>query len=136
MLAKNFQTNITAFDKIPGSELYIFPSDSPDPNATAVENPAGQVPSPFAYRFSQEPFTQTQGGSLKYADSSKFNVSTQIAVAEVHVAPGAMREIHVSSILIRFRSFRSLGCTTVAPDSGRVELFHRGHWPHDDFRVF
>ncbi|KAF7790294.1 hypothetical protein EIP86_001248 [Pleurotus ostreatoroseus] len=94
VLAKNFQTNITAFDKIPGSELYIFPSESPDPNATAVEDPAGQVPSPFAYRFSQEPFTQAQGGSLKYADSSKFNVSTQIAVAEVHVAPGAMRELH------------------------------------------
>lgn len=31
---------------------------------------------------------------MKIADSTVFNVSTQIAVAEISVEPGAMRELH------------------------------------------
>ena len=38
--------------------------------------------------------TQYSGGTAKIADSTVFNVSTQIAVAEVTVYPGAMRELH------------------------------------------
>ena len=114
VLAKNFQTNMTAFNEIPGSELYIFPSgettsshefsprysptrtESPSPEAVAVTNPQGQVPSPFTYSFSNVTAMPLSGGSAKIADSTVFPISTQIAVAEVTVAPGAMRELHVS----------------------------------------
>ena len=40
------------------------------------------------------PVTQYTGGTAKIADSTVFNVSTQIAVAEITVEPGAMRELH------------------------------------------
>lgn len=40
--------------------------------------------------------TPLSGGSVKIVDSTNFPVSTEIAVAEVTVEPGAMRELHVS----------------------------------------
>jgi oxalate decarboxylase/phosphoglucose isomerase-like protein (cupin superfamily) len=43
------------------------------------------------------PATTLPGGSVKIADSTIFNISKQIAVAEVTVNPGGMRELHVSS---------------------------------------
>ncbi|PSR88464.1 hypothetical protein PHLCEN_2v5144 [Hermanssonia centrifuga] len=91
VLAKNFQVDISAFDNIPATELYIFPSAPPTSN-TAVSDPQGQVPQPYTYSFSQVAATPLSGGSVKIADSTTFNVSTQIAVAEVTVAPGAMSE--------------------------------------------
>ncbi|OBZ72243.1 Oxalate decarboxylase OxdC [Grifola frondosa] len=76
VIAKNFQVNISAFDHIPGSELYIFPSSPPPDNAQAPEDP------------------KLSGGTVKVVDSTTFQVSTSIAVAEVTVEPGAMREMH------------------------------------------
>ena len=96
VLAKNFQTNISAFDNIPGSELYIFPSESPSPNATAVEDPNGQVPESYAYYFSQIEPTPLSGGTIKFADSSVFPIAQGVAVAEVTVEPGAMRLVSLS----------------------------------------
>ncbi|PSR75561.1 hypothetical protein PHLCEN_2v9041 [Hermanssonia centrifuga] len=93
VLAKNFQVDMSAFDNIPGSELYIFPSAPPTSN-TAVSNPQGQVPQPYTYAFSQVAATPLAGGSVKIADSSTFNISTQIAVAEITIVPGGMRELH------------------------------------------
>ena len=96
MLAKNFGVNMTAFDNIPGSELYIFPSASPSPDATAVEDPAGQVPQAYGYQFSAVTPTPLSGGSIKFADSSVFPIAQTIAVAEVTVEPGAMRSVFPS----------------------------------------
>ena len=93
VLAKNFGVNMSAFDNIPGSELYIFPSASPSPDATAVEDAAGQVPQPYAYEFSKAPATPLSGGSIKFADSTVFPIAQTIAVAEVTVEPGAMRSV-------------------------------------------
>ena len=45
---------------------------------------------------SQMAATPLEGGSVKIVDSRIFKASTQIAVAEVTVKPGAMRELHVS----------------------------------------
>lgn len=91
VLAKNFQTNTSAFDHIPGSELYIFPAEAPSPNATAVDDPQGQVPSSYTYSFSQTALTPLAGGSVRIADSTVFPIATGIAVAELTVEPGAMR---------------------------------------------
>jgi oxalate decarboxylase/phosphoglucose isomerase-like protein (cupin superfamily) len=63
----------------------------------AVSDPQGQVPSPYSFSFSTMPATTVPGGSVKIADSTIFNISKQIAVAEVTVNPGGMRELHVSS---------------------------------------
>ena len=82
---------MSAFNDIPASELYIFPSQSPSPNATAVQDPAGQVPQSFGYSFSQITPAQLSGGTIKFADSTVFPIAQTIAVAEVTVEPGAMR---------------------------------------------
>ena len=87
---------MTAFSDIPGSELYIFPAQSPSPNAVPVQDAAGQVPQAYAYEFSQVAATPCSGGSIKVADASVFPIAQQIAMAEVIIEPGAMRELHVS----------------------------------------
>ncbi|KAI0714604.1 oxalate decarboxylase [Earliella scabrosa] len=94
VLAKNFKTDISAFDRVPSEELYIFPSAPPPHDAEPVSNPQGQVPYPFVFRMSQMNATQVDGGSVKIVDSTTFQVSKAISVAEVTVEPGAMREMH------------------------------------------
>jgi oxalate decarboxylase/phosphoglucose isomerase-like protein (cupin superfamily) len=42
------------------------------------------------------PVKKLPGGSVKIVDSTLFKISKDIAVAEVTVEPGAMRELHVS----------------------------------------
>lgn len=93
VIARNFQTNIAAFNEIPGEQLYIFPSDPPA-NDVPVPDPQGQVSQSFAFNLSQVQPTQYSGGTAKIIDSTTFKVSTQIAVAEITVEPGAMRELH------------------------------------------
>ncbi|KAH9928870.1 oxalate decarboxylase [Fomitopsis serialis] len=94
VIAKNFGTSLAAWNDIPGEQLYIFPGESPSPDATAPEDPQGQVPNPYIYKLSQTNATQLAGGALKIADSRNFTVSTTIALAEVWVEPGGMRELH------------------------------------------
>ncbi|PCH41733.1 oxalate decarboxylase [Wolfiporia cocos MD-104 SS10] len=94
VIAKNFGTAISAWNNIPGEQLYIFPSDPPSPDAVAPQDPQGLVPNPYTYQFSEVNATKLAGGSVKIADSRSFKVSTTIAVAEVTVEPGGMRELH------------------------------------------
>ncbi|KAH9063554.1 RmlC-like cupin domain-containing protein [Lactarius vividus] len=96
VIAKNFQTNITAFDHIPSRELYIFPSEPPstDVAPSNPSNPQGQVPNPFSFAWSKVKETTYPGGSVKIIDSTTFKISTAIAAAEVTVEPGAVRELH------------------------------------------
>ena len=65
----------------------------PPTSDVPVEDPQGQVPLPFAFNFSQLPATQYSGGTAKIADSTNFQIATQVAVAEITVEPGAMRYI-------------------------------------------
>lgn len=94
VIAKNFGTAISAWNDIPGEQLYIFPGQDPSPDAQAVEDPQGQVPNPYTYKMSQITPRQLPGGTVKVVDSRNFTVSTTIAVAEVTVEPGGMRELH------------------------------------------
>ncbi|PAV16440.1 oxalate decarboxylase [Pyrrhoderma noxium] len=94
VLAKNFHTNISAFDHIPSEELYIFPSTVTPKSEQNIQSPAGNVPSPFTYKLSQAPATPLAGGSMKIFDPSVFPIATTIVGALVTVEPGAMRELH------------------------------------------
>ncbi|KAL5526655.1 hypothetical protein ACEPAF_8379 [Sanghuangporus sanghuang] len=98
VLAKNFQTNISAFDHIPSQELYIFPAAVPPKNEKAPSSPAGTVPNPFTYKLSRDPSIPLSGGSWKIFDTSVFPVANTIVGAIVTVEPGAMsvtpRELH------------------------------------------
>jgi oxalate decarboxylase family bicupin protein len=96
VLAKNFQTDISAFAHIPAQELYIFPSTPPsnDSGSQLPDSPQGLVPNPFMFPLSNMQATTLNGGSVKIVDSRTFTVSTTIAAAEVTVEPGAIRELH------------------------------------------
>ncbi|CAL1699617.1 unnamed protein product [Somion occarium] len=94
VIAKNFQTNKAAFDHIPGRELYIFPGVPPADNAQPPVSPEGSPPEPFTYEFSKIQPTIHSGGTVKIADSTTFKASKTIAVAEITVEPGAIRELH------------------------------------------
>jgi len=67
----------------------------------APSDPQGQVPSPFSFPSSKVNATKLNGGTVKIVDSTTFKISTKIAMAEVTVEPGALRELHVGvSVLI------------------------------------
>ncbi|EGN99484.1 hypothetical protein SERLA73DRAFT_160828 [Serpula lacrymans var. lacrymans S7.3] len=94
VLAKNFQVPMSAFDRIPSEELYIYPAaSSPDEKQLPV-SAGGTIPDSYTYPFSKTSFTPLSGGSFKILDSSTFPASKTIAAAEVIVEPGAMRELH------------------------------------------
>ncbi|THH19234.1 hypothetical protein EW146_g1882 [Bondarzewia mesenterica] len=94
VLAKNFQTDISAFDQIPSRELYIFPAEIPSSSASAVSDPQGQVPNAFSFAMSEMNATKLSGGTVKVVDSTNFPITTTIAAADVTVEPGAIRELH------------------------------------------
>ncbi|KAH9925427.1 oxalate decarboxylase [Epithele typhae] len=94
VIAKNFQDDISEWDHIPGEQLYIFPGTAPPDDLQPPVSPQGTVPEPFSFEFSKLPAKHYSGGTVKIADSTVFNVATQVAVAEVTVEPGAMRELH------------------------------------------
>jgi hypothetical protein len=48
-------------------------------------------PIPYSFKFSEVPFVQKPGGTVKIVDSRTFKASKNIAAAEVTVEPGAMR---------------------------------------------
>ena len=97
VLAKNFQTDVSAFTNIPTGQLYIFPG-TPAPTNMAeqtVTGPAGAMPDSQAMTFhwSQQAAYEVPGGSVKILDQSTFPI-TDISAALVTIKPGAMREIH------------------------------------------
>ncbi|EED81598.1 candidate oxalate decarboxylase [Postia placenta Mad-698-R] len=94
VLVRNFQATKSAFDHIPDRELYIFPGVPPDPNAQPPSSPQGQTPLPYTFPLSQVEATKFPGGTTKIVDSTTFKVSKTMAVAEVTLEPGAMRELH------------------------------------------
>ncbi|KAI0091324.1 oxalate decarboxylase [Irpex rosettiformis] len=100
VLAKNFRTTESAFDKIPGKELYIFPAGMIKKyneyilGYKAPVGPAGTSKMPYTFHSSELEATNLAGGSAKIIDSTTFNISKTISFAEVTVEPGHIRELH------------------------------------------
>ncbi len=99
VLAKNFGVPADTFAKIPLDNLWIFQGDVPGPLASdqeAVRATAGVPPNSFVFDLGGvAPVKATRGGSVRIADSAtNFAVSRTVAVAQVNVAPGGMRELH------------------------------------------
>jgi oxalate decarboxylase family bicupin protein len=96
VLAKNFNTDESAFENIPAGELFIFqgtdaPKDIKEQNVTGS---AGIIPEAYSYHWSQVTPMETPGGSVKFIDSSVFPIADNFAAALVTIKPGAMREMH------------------------------------------
>ena len=94
VLAINFGVPVSAFDRIPEKDLWIF--QAPVPGPLAADRVAGAGPVPLTYchhMLAQEPI-RMKGGTVRITDSSLFKVSKTIAAALVEVEPGGMRELH------------------------------------------
>lgn len=87
--------NSTAFDDIPGSDLWIFQAGLPaSVKDQTVVAPAGVMPVGMTYAFSQQKAVQYEGGSVKIQDSINFPASQTISAALVTMEPGSLRELH------------------------------------------
>jgi oxalate decarboxylase len=98
VLSKNFGVAAEALKNLPKQELFIFQTAVPGTLEADQKAAAGGVaksPVDFAFRTMEMPATKTtKGGEVRIVDSSKFKVSTEIAMAMVTVHPGGMRELH------------------------------------------
>ena len=83
---------------VPKEELFIFQAPPPGPLSEDQERAAGTLgPSPLDFSFrprEHEPDIRTNAGEVRIADSTRFKVSTTVAVAIVTIHPGGMRELH------------------------------------------
>ncbi|KAI6116236.1 putative oxalate decarboxylase/oxidase [Pisolithus sp. B1] len=94
VIAKNFQVDASAFDRLPSHELYIFPSEPPTPDVASDMVVPNDTPVPYTFPLSQVNGTKTAGGTYKVVDSTTFTAATTICAAEVTVEAGGMRELH------------------------------------------
>ncbi len=100
VLAKNFQTDVSTFAKLPQQQRFIF-NGSPmkqslEEARASVTGPAGRLPQNESYSYhlsAQEPFT-VPGGSVKIVDPTTFPIANNFSAALFTIEPGAMREIH------------------------------------------
>lgn len=94
ILAKNFGVPVSAFDRIPEKELYIFQTKVPPPLAKDKVIGDGPMPLSLSHRMLAQDPIKMKGGTVRITDSSLFHASKTIAAALVEVEPGAMREMH------------------------------------------
>jgi len=98
VLSKNFGVADVALKNLPKQELFIFRAAVPGPleaDQKAAAGALGKSPADFAFRTMEMPPTKrTKGGEVRIIDSSKFKVSTTVAMAMVTVHPGGLRELH------------------------------------------
>ncbi|KAL0573911.1 hypothetical protein V5O48_008031 [Marasmius crinis-equi] len=128
VLLKNFGVESDAFARIPGKELFIFPGTDasfPGPDSDAPQSPQGTVPEPYVFPLSKMNATTTPGGTVKIVDSSIFKISTTIAMAEVTVNPGGMRELHWHPTMDEWSFFlEGEGRVTVFASQGNARTFN------------
>jgi oxalate decarboxylase len=98
ILAKNFGVPAETFAKIPLHNLWIFQGSLPGDLAAdraAVARHAEPPPYPFIYPLATSaPAKENAGGAIRVADSTNFNVATNVAAALITVRPGGVREMH------------------------------------------
>ncbi|KAI0368629.1 oxalate decarboxylase [Pilatotrama ljubarskyi] len=121
VIAKNFQTSISAFDHIPAQQLYIFPNPPPE-NQAVPKSPQGTIPNPFTFALSQVTATPLSGGTVKIVDSTTFTAATAISAAEITVEPGAMRFWHPTQDEWSF-FISGQGRVTLFASSGNARTF-------------
>ncbi|KAF7558162.1 hypothetical protein G7Z17_g58 [Cylindrodendrum hubeiense] len=133
VLAKNFKTDTSAFDKKPTDQLYIF-NGTPAPKDIEKQNitsSAGAIygKDSYTYHWSlQEPHT-VPGGSVKIIDPTTFPIAEGFSAALVVVQPGALREIHWHTTSDEWSYFlQGSARVTVfkAPESARTFDFTAG----------
>ncbi len=132
VLARNFNTPESTFDRLPTRELFIFPRDLPRPleeERRQVVAETGAVPNSFAFFASKmQPTKTTAGGSVKIVDRANFP-ATNIAAAIVTLKPGGLRELHWHPNEDEWQYYvKGMGRMTVFSAGGHARTmdFHEG----------
>jgi oxalate decarboxylase len=99
VVAKNFDVSEQALTKLPEHELYIFQSQVPqttlEEDRRVAAGTVGLSPEQFTFHMSEmTPTHKNQFGQVNIVDSRNFKVNNAVAMAQVTVRPGAMREMH------------------------------------------
>ncbi|MGC1351074.1 MAG: cupin domain-containing protein, partial [Xanthobacteraceae bacterium] len=99
VLAKNFGVPADAFKNIPLHNKWIYQSNIPAPQLSAVAAQiaaaAGKPPKSFVFRLGDiQPNRKTKSGTVRIADSTNFLVSKTIAASRVTIRPGGLRDMH------------------------------------------
>ncbi|HEX5434852.1 MAG TPA: cupin domain-containing protein [Candidatus Angelobacter sp.] len=98
VLAKNFGISEKSLQSLPKEELFIFQAEPPGrllADRRAAAGSLGSSPVDFVFRADQPAVTkQTRGGNVRIVDSTRFKLSTTVAMALVTVHPGGLRELH------------------------------------------
>jgi oxalate decarboxylase len=97
VIEKNMGWTRADFNKLPPTQLYIFPSTLPG-SLEADKRALGanlETTNKYTYKLSsQQPDPARRGGSVKVVDVSNFPVSQGLCAAQVTLKPGAIREMH------------------------------------------
>ena len=98
VLAENFHLPVSAFQKMPVDNRWIYQGAEPPPLAQVqreMASPLGEPELEFTFSTSKmAPTVQSRSGSVKIVDTRNFPVSTTIAAAVVTIKPGGLRELH------------------------------------------
>ena len=98
VLAENFNLPVSAFQKMPLDQRWIYQGTEPPPLAQVqreMASPLGEPELEFTFSTSKmAPTVQSRSGSVKIVDSKNFPASTTIAAAVVTIKPGGLRELH------------------------------------------
>lgn len=99
VIARNFKVSEEALSQLPSRQLWIFPGNNSESLEAdlAIVKEAGEVPEPLSYALNLTEATNAPGGggTVRIVDSTKFTISKTIAMADVTIEPGAIRELHV-----------------------------------------
>lgn len=98
IIEKNMGWTRPEWNKLPETQLYIFPAELPD-SLEADKRFLGQrLETEIQYTFhgmsTMTPHQQTTGGATRIVDSKSFPISKSVAAAMVTLKPGAIRELH------------------------------------------
>ncbi len=98
IIQKNMNWTRQEWEKLPETELYIFPAELPDSLEADKRFMGDRLETKTQYTFhgmsTMPPHQQTAGGSTRIVDSHNFPISGSIAAAFVTLKPGAIRELH------------------------------------------
>jgi oxalate decarboxylase len=98
VLAKNLGVAEPALKNLPKQELFVFQTAVPGPlevDQKIAAGALGKSTTDFAFRTMEMPPTKrTKGGEVRIVDSSKFRISTTVAMAMVTLRPGGLRGLH------------------------------------------
>lgn len=94
VLAKNFGVPESAFDGIPAAEKYIFRQPMPAPIEEVRKELGGAtMTGKYVFRGADIAANKFAGGETKVIDSKSFEV-TSMAMLQIDLEPGGMREVH------------------------------------------